>query len=205
MLTRTYRASTGLRRCPVASAGGALVHLLPSSETWMLDDAGSASVQSTAMPEIFIREPKSTVRLPPPALGSGAQIVAPLPSTAASAYMPASSELAVAGRHRATLVVGARSGRRVAIDSDEPVPTSCMPSGASTGREPPPRDVTRVVVGPMSTSNVRPCQCRPDRVTPPESCGGNIGSRCTRSLRHRNPVSPYVKTWAKPPEPVVKS
>jgi len=47
-------------------------------------------------------------------------MVALLPSTAASAYIPDSSELAVAGLQRATLVVGVRSGRRVGIDSDEP-------------------------------------------------------------------------------------
>ena len=76
------------------------------------------------------------------------------------------------------------------IDNGEPEPTLCMPSGASTVNEPPPRDVTRVLVGPMSTSNVRPCQCRPESLTPPESCGGSIGSRRTRSLRHRNPVRP---------------
>src|SRR3954452_4830008 len=108
----------------------------------MLDDAGFASVQSTAIAEIFIREPRSPLRLPPPALESGAQMVTPLPSTAASAYMPASSEPAVAGRNRATLVVGARSGRRVGTDAD-PL-TVCVPAGVSSVNAPPLWSVTRV-------------------------------------------------------------
>jgi len=60
-----------LRKCPVESAGGAFVHVLPSSDVWMLDEAGSVSVHWTAMPEIFVRAPRSTVRLPPPADSTG--------------------------------------------------------------------------------------------------------------------------------------
>src|SRR2546421_440727 len=104
----------------------------------MLDEAGSVSVPWTAMPEICVRAPRSTVRFPLVAAGAGAgagaQMVALLPSTAASAYIPDSSELAVAGLQRATLVVGVRSGRRVGIDSDEPTPTVWVPPGVSTAR-----------------------------------------------------------------------
>src|SRR3954447_2187142 len=136
----------------------------------MLEDAGAVSVHETAMAEILVRAPRSTVRLPPFAFGSGAQIVALLPSTAASAYIPASSELAVADLQRARLSVGVRSGRRVAIDAD-PL-TVWVPAGVSSMKAPPLRSVTRVVLAPMSTSNVRPCHCRPFSVTPPASCGG---------------------------------
>src|SRR3954467_1828427 len=97
----------------------------------MLDEAGSVSVHWTKMPEIFVRAPRPTLRLPSVALGAGAragaQKVALLPSTAASAYIPDSSGGAVAGWRGATLVVGVRSGRRVGIDSDEPAPTVWVP------------------------------------------------------------------------------
>jgi hypothetical protein len=101
--------------------------------------------------------------LPPPALGSGAQIVALLPSTAASAYIPDSSELAVADLQRAMLSVGVRSGRRVGIVTDPP--TLCVPSGVSRVKALPSRRVTLVLVGPMATSKVLPCQCSPFSVT----------------------------------------
>src|SRR6476620_8962079 len=121
----------------------------------MLDDEGWVSVHCTAMPETFVPPPRSTVRLPPCSFGSGAQIVALLPSTAASAYIPASSELAVAALQRARLLVGVRSGLRVGIVSD---PLSvCVPAGVSTVKAAPLRSVTLVVLGPMSMSKVLPC------------------------------------------------
>src|SRR4051794_4826141 len=156
----------------------------------MLDEVGAVSVHWTATPEPWVRLPRSTVRLPLPASGEGAQMVAVLPSTAASAYIPASSELAVAGLQRARFVVGVRSGRRVGIVSDEPVATTWVLPDDSTGIAAPLRTVTLVVLAPICTSKILPCQCRPLRVTPSESCGGNIGSRCTRSALHRNPVNP---------------
>ncbi len=61
--------------------------------------------------------PRSTVRSA--LLAVGAQKVALLPSTAASAYIPGSSELAAVGRQRARSSVGVRSGRRVGIVADE--------------------------------------------------------------------------------------
>ena len=124
-------------------------------------------------PVTRVREPRSAVRLAVAAVG--AQNVASLPSTAASAYMPGSSEVAVAGLQRAALLVGARSGRRVGIESEEL--SVLVPAGVSTGAAAPRRSVTTVVVGPMRMSNVRPRQCRPVSVTPPLSCGGSIGSR----------------------------
>jgi hypothetical protein len=71
--------------------------------------------------------------------------------------MPASSEVAVAGLQRARLVVGSRSGRRVGSDSLPPALTVYVPPGASTGRLPPARELTVVVVAPISMSKVRPC------------------------------------------------
>src|SRR5450756_270122 len=114
----------------------------------MLDEAGRLSVHCTATPEISVGARRSTVRFPPPALGAGAQMVALLPSTAASAYIPDSSELAVAGLQRATLVVGVRSGRRVGIDS-ECATTVWVPPGVWTGRALPLRNVTVVVLAPI--------------------------------------------------------
>ena len=76
----------------------------------------SAQVATTL--ETRVTLPRSTVRFAGMAVGD--QTVATLPSTAASAYCPASSELAVAGRQRARSSVGVRSGRRVGIVA-EPV------------------------------------------------------------------------------------
>jgi hypothetical protein len=84
--------------------------------------------------------------------------VALLPSTAASAYIPDSSEVAVAGLQRARLVVGVRSGRRVGIDRDEAAPMVRVPPGVRTGSASPERNVTVVVLAPMCTSNDLPFQ-----------------------------------------------
>src|SRR3954454_9445684 len=129
----------------------------------MVLELGSASVQRTATALTCVRAPRSVVRL---ALVSvGAQVVARLPSTAASAYIPASSDVAVAGLQRATLLVGARSGRRVGTTADEL--TVLVPAGVSSGNGLPERSVTVVLVAPIWTSNVRPRQCSPRSVTPP--------------------------------------
>lgn len=134
--------------------------------------------------------PRSTRTLP--LASSGAQNVATLPSTAASAYMPASSEDACAGRHWARLSVGIRSGRRVMRISGLPPETSWVPCGDSTANGWPAVAETVVLSGPTETSKVRPCQCRPFRTTPRPSCGGSIGSRYTRSAsvgsRRRAPL-----------------
>jgi hypothetical protein len=81
-------------------------------------------------------------------------MVALLPSTAAPAYIPDSSELAVAGLQRATFVVGVRSGRRVGIDGDEPAPTVWVSPGvpASTAKTSP---APRVLV--VKTRRRVPC------------------------------------------------
>jgi hypothetical protein len=79
-----------------------------------------------------------------------------------------------------------------------------VPCGDSTANGGPAVWVSVVWVGPTAMSNVRPCQCSPCRVTPEPSWGGSIGSRRTRSERHRSPVRPLVKTCRKPPSPVRK-
>ena len=107
----------------------------------------------------------------------------------------------MAGRQRARLSGGARSGRRVGIVAD-PL-TVRVPPGDSSRNLLPPRRVTVVVLAPISTSKVRPRQCSPVSVTPSDSCGG-IGSSWTRSSRQRSPVSANVKTCENPPEPVRK-
>lgn len=103
--------------------------MLPSSEVSIREAVGRVSVNLTVTPESRVRLPRSTVRLAVASLG--AQTVASLPSTAASAYVPGSSDVAVAGRQRAASVVGSRSGRRVGMLSEEL--SVRVPAGVSTG------------------------------------------------------------------------
>jgi hypothetical protein len=95
--TRTYLALTGAERLPSAPATGAGVQVVPSSEVSTCELVGSTSFHWGVMRVTVVARPRSTVRLAVAAVGSGAQMVAALPSTAASAYIPGSSELACAG------------------------------------------------------------------------------------------------------------
>ena len=72
---------------------------------------------------------------------------------------PGSSELALAGRQRARLSVGVRSGRR-RRGASRLRGSPSRPRGTRRERAPP-RRVTVVVSAPIAMSKVRPCHCAP--------------------------------------------
>ena len=134
----------------------------------------SALRLSVTAPTCRIR-PRSTVTL---ALAvSPIHCVVTVPSSAASAGSAVAGS-AVAGRHRARLVVGVRSGRRVGrviVERSSPVP-----AGDSTRTGRPDTRRTRVCRGPTATSQ--------HPASPVQGAGGDAGQLRRKARVEADPV-----------------
>ncbi|ARX88885.1 hypothetical protein SMD44_08372 [Streptomyces alboflavus] len=123
------------------------------------------------------------VRGQAPVFSAGTQAVAVLPSTAAPAYMPGSSDDALAGVQRAALPRGREVGAAGLEDDGGALAHDLLALRRVEVIGAP--EVSRTVVWWAPSFDVvrTTLPGQPRRVTPSASCGGSIGSRRSRSSR----------------------